>query len=91
MAAMLFPCNGILVVLGNLPRIFPMSSLIYASFLIPYFNWKIIFGGNGLALCFNKFEMYSANIKCSNMIHQKKNKKDINVNLHCEGETHQRE
>ena len=38
MAAMPFQCNGILVVLGNLPRIFPMFSLIYASFLIPYSN-----------------------------------------------------
>ena len=38
MAAMPFPCNGILVDLGNLPRIFPMCSLIYASFLIPYSN-----------------------------------------------------
>ena len=38
MAAMPFPCNDILVVLGNLPIIFPMSSLIFASFLIPYFN-----------------------------------------------------
>ena len=32
MAAMPFPCNGILVILSNLPRIFPMSSLIYAVF-----------------------------------------------------------
>ena len=38
MAAMPFPCNGILVFLSNLPTIFPMSSLIYASFYIPYFN-----------------------------------------------------
>ena len=35
MAAMPFTSNGILVVVGNLPRIFPMYSLIYASFLIP--------------------------------------------------------
>ena len=37
MVAMPFPCYGILVVLGNLPRIFPMSllNLINASFLIP--------------------------------------------------------
>ena len=33
MVPMPFPCNGILVVLGNFPRIFPMASLIYASFL----------------------------------------------------------
>ena len=33
MAAIPFPCYGILVVVGNLPRFFPVSSLIYASFL----------------------------------------------------------
>ena len=38
MAAMPFPCNDTLVVLGNLPRIFPVSSLIYANFLIPNFS-----------------------------------------------------
>ena len=38
MATVPLPCNGILVVVGSSPRIFPMSSLIYASFLIPYFN-----------------------------------------------------
>ena len=32
---LLFPCNGIWVVLGNEPRIIPEHSLIYASFLIP--------------------------------------------------------
>ena len=36
MAAMPFLCNLILVVLGNLLRIFPMSSLVYASFRISY-------------------------------------------------------
>ena len=33
MAAMQFPCNGILLIQGNLPKIFPM-----ASFPIPYFK-----------------------------------------------------
>ena len=37
-AAMPFPFNGILVVLGNFPRIFLMSSLIYVSILILYFK-----------------------------------------------------
>ena len=45
-------------ILGNLTRIFPMSSLIYASFLISYFNLQFIFTGNGPALCFNKFGKY---------------------------------
>ena len=35
MVAMPFTSYGILVVVGNLPRIFPMYSLIYASFLTP--------------------------------------------------------
>ena len=38
MAAMPFRCNGILVVVGNLTMILPMSSMIYASFLILYIN-----------------------------------------------------
>ena len=51
MAAMPFSFNDILVVVGNLPRIFPMPYLIYASFPIPYIN-LFIFTGNGPALCF---------------------------------------
>ena len=43
MAAKPFSCTGILVFVGNLPRIFPMSSLIYASF---HYLW-------GLNLCPN--------------------------------------
>ena len=35
-AAMPFPCNFILIAVNNLPRIFPMSNLINASFLIPF-------------------------------------------------------
>ena len=42
MAAMSFPCIGILVNPGNFLRIF----------LVIYFI------GNSLGLCFNKFEMY---------------------------------
>ena len=38
MAAMPFPCNGILLIKGNLPRILPVFTLSYASFLSPYFN-----------------------------------------------------
>ena len=34
MAAMPFPCNGILVAFGNLPRIFPVSLGKYISCLI---------------------------------------------------------
>ena len=39
MAAMPFPFNGIWVVLGNLPKIFLVSSLIYASFFNPLFQF----------------------------------------------------
>ena len=60
MAAMPIPWNGILVVTANLPRIFHVSSLNYASLLIPCFNLQFIFIGNGPALSFNKFEMYFA-------------------------------
>ena len=49
-AAMPFPCNGILVVLGNLTRILPVSSLIYASFLIPSFNIKFVFIGEVVSI-----------------------------------------
>ena len=35
---MLFHCNGIFLIQGNLPRVFPMFTLNYASFPIPYFN-----------------------------------------------------
>ena len=38
MAALPFPCNTILLIQVNLPRIFPMSTLRYASFPIPYFK-----------------------------------------------------
>ena len=38
MAAMPFPCNGILLIQGNLPRIFPISTLRPAIFPIPYFK-----------------------------------------------------
>ena len=41
-AAIPFHCNGILVVVGNLPSIFPMSSLIFASFY-PFFQFIIYF------------------------------------------------
>ena len=57
MAAMPFPCKGILVVLGNLPRIFPRFSLIYANFLIPYIKLLIFLIENGLALALNSFGM----------------------------------
>ena len=49
-AAMPFPCNGILVVLGNLTRILPVSSLIYASFLIPSFKIKFVFIGEVVSI-----------------------------------------
>ena len=44
MAAMPFPCNGILLIQGILPRIFPMYTLRQASFPIPFFklfNYKL--------------------------------------------------
>ena len=39
MATMSFPCNGILLIQSNLPRIFPMSTLSQASFPIPISNY----------------------------------------------------
>ena len=39
MAAMPFPCTGILLIQGNLPRVFPVFTFKYASFPIPYFNY----------------------------------------------------
>ena len=39
MAAMPFPCNGILLIQGNLLRIFPMSTLRQASFLSSISNY----------------------------------------------------
>ena len=41
MAAMPFHCNGILLIQGNLPGIFPMSTLRQASFPIPYYPFVI--------------------------------------------------
>ena len=42
-AAMPFPCNGIfLLIQGNSPRVFPMFTLNYASFPIPYLNFLYI-------------------------------------------------
>ena len=57
MAAMPFPCNDILVVVGNLPRIFPMSSLIYASFFVSPISIYYLFL-LGMANCFTKFGKY---------------------------------
>ena len=45
-----FPCNGIVLIQGNLPRVILVFTLDYASFLIPYFNLLFYFIGNGLAL-----------------------------------------
>ena len=41
MAAMPFPCNGILDVQGNLTRVFPVCTWNYASFLIPFYNFYV--------------------------------------------------
>ena len=43
-AAMPFPCIGILLIQGNLPRIFPVFPLNYASFCIPYLNLIFLLG-----------------------------------------------
>ena len=40
-AVMSFPCNGILLIHGSLPRIFPISTLRQASFPIPISNYLI--------------------------------------------------
>ena len=45
-----FPCNGILLIQGNLPRVIFVFTLNYSSFLIPYFNLLFSFIENGLAL-----------------------------------------
>ena len=42
MAAIPFPCNGILVDQGNLPRVFPVFTLNYAVFLSPISIYNII-------------------------------------------------
>ena len=39
MAAMPFPFNGILLIQDNLPRVFPMFTLNYASFLNYWLNY----------------------------------------------------
>ena len=49
--------NGILVVLGNLPRIFSMSSLSFTSFLIPISISNLFLLGM-VKLC------VSTNLKC---------------------------
>ena len=36
MAAMPFPCNGIVLIQGNLPKVILVFTLKYASFIIPY-------------------------------------------------------
>ena len=59
MAAMPFPCNGILIIQENLARVFPILTLNNASFPIPYLNF-IYFIGNGTALSFNIFGGYFA-------------------------------
>ena len=41
MAVMPFPCNAILLIQGNLPKTFPMSTLRQASFPIPYFKMEL--------------------------------------------------
>ena len=38
MAAIAFPYNDIWLIQVNLPKVFPVLTLNYASFLIPYFN-----------------------------------------------------
>ena len=47
MAAMQFPCNGIVLIQGNLPRVTLEYTLNYASFLIHYFNVLFSLIGNG--------------------------------------------
>ena len=54
MAAMPFPYDGILVFVGNLRKIFPMSS----------FHLVFTFTGNGPALCFKKFGNILFCVKC---------------------------
>ena len=58
MADMPFPCNSVLLIQGNLPRVFPMFTLYNAIFLIPYFNLLFSFIGNGIALGFYILGMY---------------------------------
>ena len=48
MAAMPFPCNGFLLIQGNLPRVILVFTMKYASFLIPYCNLLFSFIENGL-------------------------------------------
>ena len=64
MAPMPFPSNGILVVVGNLPQIFPMSSLIYARFLIPLFNFYLFLLGMDQLCVSTNLESILFCVKC---------------------------
>ena len=59
MAAMQFPCNGILVVASNVPIFFPKSSLINASFLIYHYGKPSAAQlHNWIPPCFSYFTSY---------------------------------
>ena len=61
MATMPFLCNGIVLIQGSLPRVnqvfilkLAKVHLIYAIFLIPYFNFLNFYGGRS-SLAFDNF------------------------------------
>ena len=55
MAAMPFPSNGILLIQGNFPRVFPVFTYNYASCLIPYINSSLILYGEWPSFGFEQF------------------------------------
>ena len=55
MAAMPFPCNGILLFQGNLPRVLSVLVLKIASCLIPYIDSFLILNGEWSSFLFKDF------------------------------------
>ena len=62
MAAMPIPCNGILVFVGNSPRIFPVPSLLYASFLIPISIYNLLTAVTVHEMSFRQFFDFVSNV-----------------------------
>ena len=64
-AAMPFPCNGIVLIQGNLARVILVFTFNYACFFIPYFNLLISFHWERPSFVFDL--QYSA-IPCNDVI-----------------------
>ena len=59
MAEMRFPCYGILLIQGNLPRVFPVFTMNNASFFYPLFQFSILFHWEWPSFVFHNFLMCS--------------------------------